>query len=69
MTVYTFDSWCLDLARHFLPTATDAVLNELAQEIQDTVERFDAEPDEPPVCNVCGRGQPGSNGMCMACAS
>ncbi len=38
---YCFDSKCLDLAEHFLPTeATQSVKNELAQAIQDAVEDF-----------------------------
>jgi hypothetical protein len=38
---YSFDSRCLDLAEHFLPTgATQQVKNELAQTIQDAVEDF-----------------------------
>jgi hypothetical protein len=38
---YSFDSKCLDLAEHFLPShATQECKNELAQSIQDTVENF-----------------------------
>ena len=62
---YSFDSKCLDLAEHFLPSrATDSLKRELAQHIQDAVEDFcGARPAAPPkrdctcippkFCEVC----------------
>lgn len=37
---FSFDSACLDLARHFYPDAPEHVLATLAQELQDVVEDF-----------------------------
>jgi hypothetical protein len=38
---YSFDERCLDLARYFLPDHPEAVMWQLAQDLQDTVEAFE----------------------------
>jgi hypothetical protein len=35
---YSYDPLCLDVARYFLPRATEDRLQELAQDIQDAIE-------------------------------
>jgi len=53
----TFDSKCYELAQHFYPEATEAQLNELASDIQDTVETYsewDKNYDPTPWCTACG---------------
>ena len=40
---YSYDPKCADLARHFLPEAPAGIVEELAQDIQDAIEAFDAE--------------------------
>lgn len=39
-TKFSFDPACLELARHFYPNEPEPMLHVLAQEFQDSAERF-----------------------------